>query len=758
MIVLRYARNLAEGNGLVYNLGERVMGFTTPLFTVLSALFVGVGGAGHAAAWQNGFGILCMLGTAALAARLLVRTGAGAAAPLAVALVTFNPEGTYNYVHMGMEIHLFAFLFLLAVDLHLSQRNTAACVVAALLFLTRPEGVLLAGMLVLAAWQRERRLPIRQSVACLLTVAPWLLFATLYYGSPVPATLPAKAGTFILHLPDYLRFVGSTYADAARSLVATLTPPSLAALPWAWFPVATLVVVGCSSMVRRRPATWPLVAFPVVAALGYGAIGTRGNHTWHYYTLNVLFAIALAHGACTVASPALRRLGRAVPRMWARLPPGKEATFRASTVVLLLALAAPIFLSNWVQANYRAEIGERRHGLAGMGRALEERFDSDTSVLVDEIGHIGWNSSLRILDMAGLVTPGLRFDVPRDVVVERHRPDLLLLHDDAPTRHLVMQTHAFPRNQGYAEVRDFPAAPGYRLWRFKGTDAMSEHAGDPYRVLRGASGHVEALVQPGAKPLDSPRRFAVVPPGNGPTGFFESTSLQSPLTTKDGASFLAVEGWAANASDPTAVPEVVIVSGDRAVAAATPGVARPDVAAQLGLATDRVGFRFTAAADVEHVRQAGMVGYALSPDGIASPLGYFHEPLTREAGREILPVTDGRRLIVRQVGGGFDGMVDQVATVDGQTVVKGWAADTEGGVRPRKLVVYRNGQFVVSFDAGVHRPDVADLPGDSRLGATGFRVVAPGGPRPDRFGRTHRVFALFDREGAAVELPTAGAG
>ena len=40
LIVLRYARNLAEGNGFVYNAGERVMGFTTPLFTVLSSAFV----------------------------------------------------------------------------------------------------------------------------------------------------------------------------------------------------------------------------------------------------------------------------------------------------------------------------------------------------------------------------------------------------------------------------------------------------------------------------------------------------------------------------------------------------------------------------------------------------------------------------------------------------------------------------------------------------------------------------------------------
>ncbi|NJM08474.1 hypothetical protein HC891_23265 [Candidatus Gracilibacteria bacterium] len=37
-ITFRYAQNLAEGAGYVYNVGERVQSTTTPLFTVLLAL------------------------------------------------------------------------------------------------------------------------------------------------------------------------------------------------------------------------------------------------------------------------------------------------------------------------------------------------------------------------------------------------------------------------------------------------------------------------------------------------------------------------------------------------------------------------------------------------------------------------------------------------------------------------------------------------------------------------------------------------
>src|SRR5712691_4850324 len=38
LITLRYAENIAAGHGFVYNPGERVLGSTTPLYTLLLAL------------------------------------------------------------------------------------------------------------------------------------------------------------------------------------------------------------------------------------------------------------------------------------------------------------------------------------------------------------------------------------------------------------------------------------------------------------------------------------------------------------------------------------------------------------------------------------------------------------------------------------------------------------------------------------------------------------------------------------------------
>ena len=37
-ITYRYAKNLATGNGFVYNTGERIQGTSTPLYTLISGL------------------------------------------------------------------------------------------------------------------------------------------------------------------------------------------------------------------------------------------------------------------------------------------------------------------------------------------------------------------------------------------------------------------------------------------------------------------------------------------------------------------------------------------------------------------------------------------------------------------------------------------------------------------------------------------------------------------------------------------------
>ena len=147
------------------------------------------------------------------------------------------------------------------------------------------------------------------------------------------------------------------------------------------------------------------------------------------------------------------------------------------------------------------------------------------------------------------------------------------------------------------------------------------------------------------------------------------------------------------------------------------------------------------------------MAFAVGHRGVATRLRFSYQALERESGgSEIMPISDGRRLVVQPTGNGFDGAVDSVVAVAKRSQVHGWAADLERGEPPRQIVVYRDGKFLNTLGRGNReRPDVAEHFDDPRLLRTGFRGEVMDGPLPSVFTQRHRVFAVMQR-GVAVEL------
>ncbi len=756
LIVLRYARNLAEGNGLVYNVGERVMGFTTPLFTVLSSVFVLFGG-DQAAAWQNGFGLLCMLGTAALAARLLVHLGAGPATPLAIALVTFNPAVAYNYLYLGMEIHLFALLFLLTLDLHLSDRATAAAVTSALLFLTRPEGALLAAMLIAHGWLRERKPPLRQAVAALTVALPWLLFSLGYYGGVLPKTLGAKEGESIASAWRYLDLVREAYAEAGSSLLAAYSPWLAQSIAGPLL-LLGLLLAGAAALLRRRADLWPLIAFPLGALLGYAAIGSLPGYTWHYYTLNILCAFLLALGGHASLVGAGRLCLKAVEHLPAavRAVPKRPLATALLAAVPMLALTLPVLRNTSQQIAYRAEPTDRQQGLENIGRWLAKRYDPSTSVLVREIGHVGWLSGLRIVDRGGLVTLGLRYDVPRRVATERFLPDLLLLRADNYGVRDPREGAGFPSNLGYEEVEDFDHGEEWSLHALIEGDPGFSREDGPYRyeVARDPTGNLEAVLRYYVGPGEPgpPVRIPIVPPPTGFDGALDAVLPRPGPETSGSTDAFLVSGFIRDEPpDPRGVEAVVLFIGGEMTVHQPGSHRRPDLGALYGPSFESSGFAFRASADRGLVEREGVLAYAVSRRGVASRLRFSYLPLDAEPGNlEVMPTSDGRRLPVRRTGDGYEGELSLVTSENG-IQVEGWAVDTQRGERPRQIVLYRDGHFLTNMGLTQERPDIAERFGNPGLLRVGFRGTVPGETDAASFDERYRVFAVMLR-GAAVEL------
>jgi arabinofuranosyltransferase len=297
-ISFRYARNLAEGNGLVWNVGERVEGYTNLLWVLELAAF-----------WKTG--LTCepaslLLSALLTAGSVLLLLMIAAESPLEgrralvgwIALLFVATNRTFAvWSTSGLETRQFTFLLLLSFLLVVRAargegKGLLAGVALVLLALTRPEGVLLGalaiGWLALEAGRRGRP-GLRTALSAGGVFGTALLLHFLwrhhYYGDWLPNTFHAKVTR---PWPD----AGFAYLTAAflEHALYLFVPLALIAgiwrfvrrgdrwflLPFAWIlaVVAEMVVSGGDHF-EFRPFDFAVVFLAFGAAEGIVILGDR---------------------------------------------------------------------------------------------------------------------------------------------------------------------------------------------------------------------------------------------------------------------------------------------------------------------------------------------------------------------------------------------------------------------------------------------------------------------------------------------------
>ena len=214
-ISFRYARNLALHGQLVFNLGERVEGYTNFLWTVVLALGIKLGLG--PVALSRFLGVALGIATLAVVVRMSLRlAGETRSRWHLVAPLLLAATGAYAcWCSGGLETQLFTFLATLGFDLVLGEvalgRGFASAAVLAFAAMTRPEGAMFFALVSLfrlvTNLRRERRLlPRKHELAWaglfVGLFTPYFLWRWHYYGWPFPNTFYVKssgaAGTWKL--------------------------------------------------------------------------------------------------------------------------------------------------------------------------------------------------------------------------------------------------------------------------------------------------------------------------------------------------------------------------------------------------------------------------------------------------------------------------------------------------------------------------------------------------------------------------------
>ncbi len=206
-ISFRYAENFLNGHGLVFNIGERVEGYTNFLWVMLLALAKGLFGIDYLPVSQ----VLGVASGAALFVLLLLlvqhhyegRTGL-LYAGLCLAMLS-NLAMAY-WAIASLETAAFTCMVIAAVVMeYLRPRVTPALLVIASLL--RPEGVIVFGIILINRVLRERRIPWEYFLLYVSPLLPFAVFKLTYYGSLFPNPYYAKSGVGLEYIYSGLEYL-----------------------------------------------------------------------------------------------------------------------------------------------------------------------------------------------------------------------------------------------------------------------------------------------------------------------------------------------------------------------------------------------------------------------------------------------------------------------------------------------------------------------------------------------------------------------
>jgi hypothetical protein len=445
-ITLRYVENIANGVGFVYNPGARVLGTTTPLYTLALALFMKLGL--DPLLW----GKLLSIAAEGLACwftyrlgKAIGRPGVGLAAALCLAVAPTN----LIWATKGMEVGIVAATAVFTWMAWAEKREIPAWIGASLLVLLRIDGAALAFILLLASLVRTRRLPWRGLLAFAALLAPWLLYATLTFGSPVPVSLQAKlivygrlAGPGFPYLRPFLTLMTHNPLGAFLMLGLLLYPfgviwRCLRAFyePSTSDPEEIATTSVSHSPDTPRPFRWPketLLLAPLAwITLYYSGMALSKVYLfgWYFVPPTPIYYLVGILG-WTLSTELLQSLGVGVWKWLYALFSGSKT--RSAMAVLASSILLSLLIVPRVLATLKAGQNDEESLRIPIGLWLREHSAPTDSVMLEPIGYIGYFSRLPVVDMVGLVSPEVlpfydrRIPSPNHAIWQQLQPTWIL--------------------------------------------------------------------------------------------------------------------------------------------------------------------------------------------------------------------------------------------------------------------------------------------------------------------------------------------
>ena len=423
-ITFRSSKNLVTGHGLVFNQGERLHTFTSPLGVLLPAAASALTGthSDPAAIWV--FRVWCAAALAGAAVLLWMlarrfRYGGVAAAAL-VAFMALDAK-TIDFTTNGMEtgfLLLFVAYTLWVMFVAERRRGLHLGLAWGALMWTRPDSFLYIGLLSAGVFffndpartglTRGQWLKVflQAGVVCTLVYLPWFTWAWWYYGTPVPHTITAKGGDYMaaknaLGVFKTLINLPVNVWRGATSLESTFLPSYFQIGGWPDLALKVARWVGIILAFQWVLPFWRtevrVASFTFCGLHVYLSYFPYFPFPWYLPGPSLLAALTLAGMLAQLLAAARSWQERAGGKLGPRVVQG------AVVFVVLAALGGETWLTWQMKREMTYEqiysaTGNRRQ----VGEWLKANAKPTDTVFMEPLGHIGYFSGLKTYDYPGL--------------------------------------------------------------------------------------------------------------------------------------------------------------------------------------------------------------------------------------------------------------------------------------------------------------------------------------------------------------------
>jgi hypothetical protein len=413
-ITYRFAKNLVEHGQFVFNPGEQVLATSTPLFALLLTPFYLLKlDLFYAAPIIN----MVLEGLIAYFAFIVIKR-IFPHYPILILVIFivffFSDSRELRSSTAGMETSLYVLLILVIVWLALKESWLWVGITGGLLFLTRPDGVVIVAVVFLYHFLLKRKLPLRSAIGFAAMVSPWLIFATLYYGNPIPSGVWAKLiiiqgfGDPLMQKLELIYFPEGNYWFLAGCLLGG----------------AGIALAGHCSFKKNRRF---LAIFPTFFVLyNLGMVLPHNSYNWYWYWVPLMLVVYM-HAGYIVAEIVYRyKYALAIPILG--LP---------ALLFYLLAVNLPAE-TKWIKVrNINWDVGVKV-----LSYWIAQNSQPDSTVMCITVGLPGYYSNRRLIDPLGIATPALLKNWSKEQynldALRRTRPDYYISYEPMDERYREM--------------------------------------------------------------------------------------------------------------------------------------------------------------------------------------------------------------------------------------------------------------------------------------------------------------------------------